>query len=275
MATTQVIPDLVQQKLEAFERLLPEFEECFQFVQNVHGQKRFSSFPVASSVRYLHALWICERKGRLLSVFQTIKEYEGKTCLELLRKWQEDENTADVVAFLQRKLDTMPFAALTRQVHEARRTHTEDGLLQRLTHGRLILLNRGINLMMALDAIFAVPEEKLFQQVKAACELYGHRPDQIAQQLQEADALLYAYMPHQALAQRNMTVMNELGVSVALKPSDLPGNRSWHVLPATEPLRAFAEQVVPGYLDQTPSIHNNPVAHQLIGYPERSNSGIV
>src|SRR5579884_1106657 len=264
MATTPVIPDLVQQKLEAFERLLPEFEECFQFVQNVHGQQRFSSFPVAASVRYLHALWICERKGRLLSVFQTIKEYEGKTCLELLRKWQEDENTADVVAFLQRKLDTMPFAALTRQIHEARRTHIDESLFQRLTHGRLILLNRGINLMMALDAIFAVSEEDLLQQVKAACEQYGHRPDQIEQQLQEANSPLYTFVPHQALAQRNMTVMNELGVRVALKPSDLPGNRSWHVLPSTEPLRPFAEQVVPGYLDLTASIHNNPKTRQFI-----------
>lgn len=275
MATTPVIPDLVQQKLEAFESLLSEFEECFQFVQHVHGQKRFSSFPVDASVRYLHALWICERKGRLLSVFQTIKEYEGKTCLELLRGWQEDENTADVVAFLQRKLDTMPFAALTRQVHEARRAHANDGLLQRLTHGRLILLNRGINLMMALDAIFAVPEDELFQQVKAACEQYGHRPDQIAQQLQEAEAPLYTYMPHQALAQRNMTVMNELGMSVALKPSDLPGNRSWHVLPSTEPLRAFAEQVVPRYLDLTAPIHNNPKNRQFIDYSERRNTEVV
>src|SRR5581483_10416473 len=110
MTTTPAIKDLVQQKLEAFESLQPEFEESFQFVQEVHGQKRFSSFPVAFSVRYLHALWICERKGRLLSVFQTIKEYEGKKCLALLRQWQEAENTADVIAFLQRKLDTMPFA---------------------------------------------------------------------------------------------------------------------------------------------------------------------
>lgn len=275
MVTTPVVQNLVQQKLEAFESLLPEFEECFQFVQNVHGQQRFSSFPVAFSVHYLHALWICERKGRLLSVFQTIKEYEGKTCLELLRKWQEDENTADVVAFLQHKLDTMPFAALTRQVHEARHTHADDGLLQRLTHGRLVLLNRGINLMMALDAIFAIPEEELLKQVKEACEHYGHRPDQIAQQLQEGDSPLYAYVPHQALAQRNMTVMNKLGISVTLKPSDLPGHRSWHVLPSTEPLRPFAEQIVPGYLELTAPIHNNPKADRFIDRPERSDTRIV
>jgi hypothetical protein len=275
MVTTPVIQNLAQQKLEAFESLLPEFEECFQFVQDVHGQQRFSSFPVAFSVRYLHALWICERKGRLLSVFQTIKEYEGKTCLGLLRRWQEDENTADVVAFLQHKLDTMPFAALTRQVHEARRTHADDGLLLRLTHGRLVLLNRGINLMMALDAIFAIPEEELLKQVKEACEHYEHRPDQIAQQLQEGDSPLYAYVPHQALAQRNMTVMNKLGISVTLKPSDLPGHRSWHVLPATAPLRPFAEQIVPGYLELTAPIHNNPKADRFIDRPERSDTGIV
>jgi hypothetical protein len=275
MAITPVIPDLVQQKLEAFESLLPEFEECFQFVQDVHGQKRFSTFPVAFSVRYLHALWVCERKSRLLSVFQTIKEYEGKTCLELLRRWQEDEDTADVIAFLQRKLDTMPFADLTRQVHQARHTHVDDGLLQRLTHGRLVLLNRGINLMVALDAIFKIPEEELLLEVRAACEHYGHRPDQITQQLQEGDSPLYSYVPHQVLAQRNMMVMNKLGVSIALKPSDLPGHRSWRVLPSTEPLRPFAEQVVPGYLELTAPIHNNPKADRFIDRPDRSDTGIV
>ena len=275
MTTTPVVQNLVQQKLEAFENLLPEFEECFQFVQDVHGQKRFSSFPVAFSVRYLHALWICERKSRLLSVFQTIKEYEGKMCLELLHGWQENENTAAVVAFLQHKLDTMPFAALTRQVHEARGTHANNGLLQRLTHGRLVLLNRGINLMMALDAIFGVPEEELFQQVSTACEQYGHRPDQIVQQLQEEESPLYSFIPHQSLAQRNMTVMNKLGISVTLKPSDLPGHRSWRVLPSTEPLRSFAEQVVPGYLELTSPIHNNPKVDRFIDRPERSDTGIV
>ena len=46
MATIVMVPQLVQQKLQAFERLEPEFEDCFLFVQDVHGQERFSSFPV-------------------------------------------------------------------------------------------------------------------------------------------------------------------------------------------------------------------------------------
>jgi hypothetical protein len=36
-----------------------------------------------------------------------------------------------------------------------------DGLLLRLLHGRLVLLNRAMNLLQALDGIFALPEENL------------------------------------------------------------------------------------------------------------------
>lgn len=52
-ATTQ---QLIQQKLAAFEQLEPTFVDCFHFMQDVHGQKRFPTFSVADSVRYLHAL---------------------------------------------------------------------------------------------------------------------------------------------------------------------------------------------------------------------------
>ena len=44
-----------QRKSEAFEHLQPEFEASFRFVQEVHGQRRFAAFPVAETVRYLHA----------------------------------------------------------------------------------------------------------------------------------------------------------------------------------------------------------------------------
>ncbi len=70
MTTTQPMQELVKQKLKAFEQLQVEFETCFPFVQDVHGLKRFSAFPVADSVRYLHALWICECKDRLLSIYK-------------------------------------------------------------------------------------------------------------------------------------------------------------------------------------------------------------
>ena len=62
-------PTAAKQKLEAFERLQSEFEASFHFVQEVHGQRRFSAFPVMETVHYLHALWVCECKDRLLSVY--------------------------------------------------------------------------------------------------------------------------------------------------------------------------------------------------------------
>ena len=51
------VPIAAKQKLEAIERLQSEFEASFHFVQDVHGQRRFSTFPVKETVRYLHALW--------------------------------------------------------------------------------------------------------------------------------------------------------------------------------------------------------------------------
>src|SRR6266849_7736449 len=194
-----VTPELIKQKLEAFERLQDEFEASFHFVQDVHGQKRFASFPVVESVRYLHSLWVCECKDRLLSIYKNIKRYEGQYCLELLGVWQEGDNT-DVVAFLQRKLDMLPFADLTRQYHEALQRGGEFGLARRLAHGRLILLNRGMNLMHALDAIFALPEDQLVKEVHVACERYGNQPSQIERQLTEMESPLYAYVPPQVLA---------------------------------------------------------------------------
>src|SRR5438105_12133661 len=103
MTTTPTTQELVNQKLQAFEQLQAEFEASFRFVQQVHGQQRFTSFPIADSVRYLHALWVCECKDRLLSIYKNITRYEGRYCLELLRFWQEGD-AAGVVAFLQRKL---------------------------------------------------------------------------------------------------------------------------------------------------------------------------
>lgn len=125
--TTQATQNLVNQKLEAFERLLTEFEMSFQYVQDMHGQRRFPLLSVADSVHYLHALWICECKDRLLSIYKNITRYEGRYCLELLQRWQEGE-TADVVAFLQRKLDTLPFSDLTYQIQQARQRGGMEGL---------------------------------------------------------------------------------------------------------------------------------------------------
>lgn len=267
MATSRPMQELVKQKLEAFEQLQPEFEVSFPFVQDVHGLKRFSAFPVADSVRYLHALWVCECKDRLLSIYKNIPRYEGRECLELLQGWHEG-NTADVVAFLNRKLDMLPFADLTRHIHEAQQQGGEDGLAQRLIHGRHILLNRGMNLMQALDAIFTLPEDELVRQVQAACAQYGHRPEQIEQQLVDMESPHYTYVPHQTLAQRNMIVMNKMGVNVTSKPADRPGERSWRVLEPTVPQGPYAQHVIEGYLELTAPLFNNVREVRFIDHPE-------
>jgi hypothetical protein len=268
------VQELVKQKLAGFEKLQPAFEECFPFVQQVHGQQRFTAFPIASIVYYLHALWVCECKDRLLSIYKNIERYEGAYCLRLLLRWQEGE-TADVVAFLQRKLDTMPFADLTRQISEARAHQKGDGLARRLLDGRSVLLNRGMNLMQALDAIFALSDEQLVDEVRAACIHYHHRPEEIERQAAELQTDLYAYVPSQLLAQRNMEMMNKMGVQVMSKPSDQPGSRSWRVLEPTVPPGPFAEQVINGYIELTTPLFNNPKAQRFVDRPERSDTGTM
>jgi hypothetical protein len=248
MSSTLAGETLAKQKLAAFEQLQSEFEANFHFIQDVHGQLRFAVFPVTETVHYLHALWVCELKERLLSVRMNIGRYEGRQCLSLLRQWQEGE-TADVVAFVQRKLGGLPFADLTSQIQEATvEPQAGDGLLQRLVHGRLVLLNRDMNLTQAFDAIFALSENDLISEVQSACARYGHAPNQIEQQLAGVEDPLYSYVRHALLAQRNMQVMNSLGVDVMTLPTDLPGERSWKVVTPTEPLRPFAETVIRGYL---------------------------
>jgi len=267
--TTPVVPELVKQKLEAFERLQDEFEASLHFVQNMHGQYHFTSFPVADSVRYLHALWVCECKDRLLSIFKNITRYEGSYCLELLRRWQ-DGDTASVVDFLNRKLDMLPFVDITRQIHEARYQLQNEGVARRLEHGRRVLLNRGKNLMQALDAIFSLPEDKLAAEVQAACAHYGHSTDQIEKQLAERETPLYTYVPHQLLARRNMAVMNKLGVNVLIKPADQPGERSQRVRKPIEPPGPFAEHVLDGYVPLLLPNHNNVLRLRFVDLPERS-----
>lgn len=274
MVTIQPTQELVKQKLAAFEQLQAEFETCFPFVQDVHGLKRFPVFPIAESVHYLHALWICECKDRLLSIYKNISRYEGRECLGLLRGWQEG-NSADVVAFLNRKLDMLPFADLTRRIHEAQQQGGENGLAQRLVHGRQILLNRGMNLMQALDAIFAQREDELVQDVQAACAHYGHRPEQIEQQLANIDAPLYSYVPHQSLARCNMVVMNKMGVNITSKPPDRPGERSWRVLEPTVPAGPYAQHVIEGYLELTSPLFNNIKDDRFIDHPERGENDEV
>ena len=255
--TTISLPTIVQQKLAAFERLEPEFEQCFQFLQEVHGQKRFSVFPIAYIVRYLHALWVAECKTCLLSVSRTVKVYEGRRSLELLQHWQEDGDTASVVGFLSHKLDMLPLEAISRQIQATQRSRANSNLTRRLIYGRMVMLNRGINLFHALDSVFALPEEELQMVVSVACEQYRHYPSQITQQLQEMDSPLFAFVPHRVLAERNMLVMNRLGVSVLSQPEDQPDRRSWRRCTSTVLFPPFAEQVVQPYVDMTSLNHNN------------------
>ena len=126
------------------------------------------------------------------------------------------------------------------------------------------------NLMRAVHAIFALSDDDLREEVRAACAQYGHRPDQIEQQLAEVEDPLSSYAPHQLLAQRNMLVMNTLGVSVMTLPTDLPGERSWKVVAPTEAPRPFAEHVIAGYLELVSPSHNNLKRYRFIDHPEHS-----
>ena len=273
MVTTPAAEIMAKQKLEAFERLQSEFETSFYFVQEVHGQWRFSTFPVMESVHYLHALWVCECKDRLLSIYKNIKRFEGRYCLDLLQRWQTGE-TADVIAFLHGKLDGFPFVELTHQIMETKTARSaDDGLVRRLVHGRVTLLNRSMNLMQALDAIFVLPEDDLRNEVQAACVHYGHSPSQIEHQLAEMENPLYSYVPHKLLARRNMLVMNTLGVKVMTLPTDRPGERTWKVTVPTEPRPSFAVHMIAGYQELVSPSHNNIMGHRFVDRPEKDSNG--
>ncbi len=256
MAQSAALTALVAEKLAAVGQLQTEFAASFQYVQDVQGQRPFASLAVADTARYLRALWVCERKDRLLSVPRTMGRYEGRQALELLRDWQAGE-MAGVVDFLQRKLDTLPFGEITRQLETVRRREGNSPMAERLEHGRMVLLNRGMNLLQALKPLFTLPEKALLAEVREACAQLGHQPEQIAQQLAELDSPLYSYAPHPLLAQRNMLLMDQLGVQLTTDTADQPGQRSWLVAEPTLPTRPYAEQVISGYVDMTSTRHNN------------------
>jgi hypothetical protein len=255
MVMTQV-PEVVQQKLDAFERIQAEFEECFRFKQDVHGQKRFSSFTIEEIVYYLHALWLCERKDRLLSVYKNIRRYQGDRCLELLRVWQEGQS-AEVAAFLLNKLDMYPFVDVTAQIEKAYHQQDAESLVCILESGRLILVNRGVNLMHALETIAVHSGDDLRDEVRRASERYGHTPAQIEEQLAEMTTPLSTYRPHALLAQRNMMTMNRLGADVSSLTTEPSCVRSWYPTPAEETQAPFAEQVIDGYLPMLAPTFNN------------------
>ncbi len=247
-------PKLILDKLARFDQIANEVLENFPYLQDVHGQRRFSSFPIAATARYLHALWVCNRKDMLLSVpiagrrrkgsDDRFERYEGQYALELLRQWQQG-NTANLVEFLELKLDYAPFGQIT-QSFEAAAWRGDYALARRLAHGRMILLNRAHNLVCGLRTIFALPPDKLVVEVQEACAQYGHTIEQCNDQLEEMNSPLYSYVPHPALARRNMVLMNALGMKLSDNAADRPGRRTTTVQRPVMPQYAYADHVVIG-----------------------------
>ena len=172
------------------------------------------------------------------------------------------------MAFLDGKMHMLPLADLTLQIYEAQYQYKNEAMAKRLIHGRLVLLNREMNILQAPEAIVALSEEERLKEVRAACEEHGHLPDQIAKQLEGMSSPIYSYVPHQSLAQKNMMVMNALGVNVTSNPADLPGNRSSRVLEPTVPPGPYAQHVIRGYQELTAPLHNNINADRFVDLPE-------
>ena len=273
MDSRENLSQLAEAKLAAFQHIEAEFLASFRFMEILQGQQRLPACTVADTVRYFHALWISECKDRLLSIPQTMGRYEGTRCLELLRGWQEGDTT-DAVTFLQVKLNHFSAAELTRQIQDAQAAG-KSAWVDRLTHGRSEILNRGFHLLQALDAIFALAEPALLEEVRAACAQFGHAPEQIDRQLKEMKSRLYAYVPHSSLARRNMILMNELGMQVAGAVADRPGNRTTRVQVSTSPHPPYAEQVVTGEWTLTSPYYTNPALIELVSYPMVTRDSVV
>lgn len=241
-ATASAASALAQRKLRAFARIEAEFTTSFRYVEEIHGQGRFETQSVAGLTRYLHALWVCELKDRLLSVPQSAARYEGARALALLRGWQEGQ-TASVVAFIHRRLDDQPFAELTRQIEASQTAGDEVGVM-RLTSGRAVLLNRLFTLAHALDAIFALEPERLRAEVIAEATTLGHSRAQIGRQLSMLRSDLYRYAPHPTLARRNMLLMNSAGMRMSDVDGDRPGERTRRVQPGAPPAAPYAQSPI-------------------------------
>lgn len=245
-ATTGIRNALTQAKLDAFAQIEDDFVASFSFVQDVHGQRRFDTFPLAQTVRYLRALYICECKDLLLSIPVSASRYEGTRCLELLRDWQKGAS-AGVVAFIHRKLDDQPYGELTARIEEA--LHAGDAsLVQRLVSGRAVLLNRNITQSHALDAIFALDPTRTGVAISALCAEVGLTPADIERRLADLHTPLYSFTPNGALARRNMLLMNHLGQRVMSATGDHPGERTRHVLAPTSPAPSYAEEAIAGQM---------------------------
>lgn len=250
------VDELTARKLEAFDRLEKEFEASFSIVRDVHGERRFDAAPLDLIVRYLHALWVCERKDWLLSVPKTIPRYEGGASLHALRAWQSGDEAA-VVRFLERKLDGLSFAPLTQRLREARASG-DTVLADRLAHGRMILLNRAYNLNAALATLCMASAGESERQTRDAAARLGDAPEDIERQLAEFKTPLYSYAPHPALARRNMRVMNRLGVRIMDTEAGRPGQRTKKVEAPDLPLAPYAQEQIVNAHTLSSMADNNP-----------------
>lgn len=251
-----VIPPLILEKLAAFDQLEPAVRASFRDVEQMHGEARFPTVPVAQIVRYLHALFLCHCKDALLSVPTTTTRYDHHGALDLLDGWQRGE-TPPVVAFLEAKLDMQPFLPLARQL-DAAETSGHQESARRLRHGMQTLLNRAHNLHAALDSIYGLPRAGLLDEVRGACAQFGHTPDEIRREREWLASTLASYLPHAELGRRNMLVMNSLGVAMTDSLSDRPGERTARVRPGTPPLPPYAENPIPRELAITPPPYSPP-----------------
>lgn len=257
MADVQQLQGLVERKLAAFDRLEPQFETGFRCVQDVQGGKRFAEFPIKLTVEYLHSLWVCDCKDRLLSVPRMADRYEGEQCLALLRQWQAGES-AGVVAFLQHKLDAISFGDITLQLEQAKRIAQDSVVTSRLAQGAVVMLNRGFNLHHALEPIFTLPDDVLMAQVRLACERFGHSTSQIDEQVRALADPEYTFVRHPLLARRNMVLMDRIGLRLTTDAADTIGHRTWRVATSATQSGPYAEEKIVGYVALTAPLHNNP-----------------
>ncbi|MBF6592349.1 MAG: hypothetical protein IVW57_17700, partial [Ktedonobacterales bacterium] len=98
--------------------------------------------------------------------------------------------------------------------------------------------------------------DPLIDAVRSACARHGHLPEKIREQWASLDTPLYAMLRHQALAQRNMLVMNALGVRVTDNGADRPGQRTERVALPTMPAGPYAQQIIIGAVEMTPPAHS-------------------
>jgi hypothetical protein len=136
-------------------------------------------------------------------------------------------------------------------------------------------LNRAFNLLRAFDALFAVNQRELAAKMQASCAELGHAQAALERQIAAFAEPLYRYIPADALARRNMQVMNRAGVAALDTPADAPGNRTARVATSVLPGQPFADITIPSYHEMTSPHYSNPRYARFIDRPDTPDAGIV